>query len=1001
MNDRPRASAEWWRRFHDLMPYRVREILLVSSPYDFYILEEDGCLSDRLFTEYSELNLPSAPRITHAASGADALRMLQERRFDLVITMVRLGDMDITAFGQSVKAVIPDMPVVLLTFSEAELSHASRGVDPAAVELVFLWTGDSRILLAIIKQVEDRKNVEHDIRVGDVRVMVVVEDSISRYSAFLSVLYAELMSQSNSLVAEGLNELHKLFRMRARPKLLLACNFEDAVRTYEKYRDNVVAVITDIRFPRNGAEDPKAGIDLVRIIREHDNELPIVLQSAERSDANLAAQLKVFYFNKNANVLRQVQQFLVRNLGFGEFIFRLPGGTEIARVKSMYEMEQALHTIPAASLEYHASRNHISLWLMARCMFEIGKEVHPWEIEAMGGIEELRKSLIRVFRGARLQEQDGIITNFTPSKMDADRFFIRLGTGSIGGKARGIAFVNSVLARERLAERFPGLDIRIPRSVVISTDHFDAFMEENGLHEFVGRVRDDKEILRKFLKCKLSPRFLNNLELIHQGMQNPLAIRSSSLLEDSHAHPFAGIYSTYMLPNNHADQKARFDQLCLAIKAVYASTYCMNGRSYIASTTYTIEEEKMGVVIQEVVGRAHNDRFYPNISGVAMSYNYYPIGYQKADEGLAVVALGLGQIVVQQGVGLRFSPSTPGILPQFGSNRDWLRYAQTKFFGLDMSRASVDFQSSSCDSSLREFNLDDAELDETLVSVASTYLAGEDRIRDSLTHDGPRVVTFNNILKWKAIPLAEALEELLRVFRKAMGCAVEIEFAVDMGDYGRSTPRGQARIPPRLYLLQIRPQSEQSLHEVVQPEITPPEQVLCSTNRSLGHGVIDSIADIVYVKRRDLDHTESPLIANRIGDINARLREEERPYMLIGPGRWGSSDPGLGIPVSWSQICGARVIIETTSQSRSADPSQGTHFFQNITSFKIGYLTLSDASDGDGLTSFLDWDWMARQTVVEETEEVRHVRFDHPIKVYLDGHEGAAMIAKPQQVPDP
>ncbi len=988
-----------WLRFHDLMPYRVREVLLVSSPYDFFILEEDGRLTERIFSEYSELNFSSAPRITHAPTGAAALELLAERRFDLVVTMVRLGDMDVSAFGRRVKERHPAIPVVLLALTEADLRDNPVPAGSSAVDQVFLWTGDSRILLAATKQIEDHLNVRHDTRSADVRVIIVVEDSIRRYSSFLSVLYSELMAQSPSLIAEGLNDLQRLVWMRARPKLLLARTYEQAVRLHHEHRPYLLAVMTDVRFPKGGREEPEAGFDLVEMIRAEDEQLPVLLQSAEPMDRERARQLGGFYLDKNGNVLRQIRRFLATNLGFGDFVFRLPDGSEVARAHNLYEMEQVLGTVPAESLEYHASHDHISLWLMARCMFGLAKKVRRWRLEDLGGVEGARQKLRSVLRQARQQEHDGVIADSSAPEVDSKRPFVRLGTGSLGGKGRGIAFVHSLLAREAMAGRFPEMEIRVPRTIALGTDYFDRFLDDNDLREQPEASGNGRQLLARFLEARLPDELVQELATRYEDLPGPLAVRSSSLLEDSHAQPFAGIYATYMLPNNHPDREVRFAELGRAIRAVYASTYGDDARAYVAGTPYALEDERMGVVIQPMVGRHHGERFYPAIAGVALSYNYYPIGSQRADEGVALVALGLGQAIVQGGAVLQFSPSTPEVLPQHTSPKDWLDNAQASFIALDSSTPQIDFHAGP-DSTLRRYGLAEAEQDGTLWPVGSVYLGAEDRIRDTLDIPGPRVVTFNNILKWKAIPLAPALAELLRLFRTALGCAVELEFAVDLGDLGRSVPRGHTRTPPCLYILQIRPQACRLPDQSVRSEAFSNGELLCRTDRSLGHGFIGNVRDVVYLKRRDLGQLDTPRVVPQIDAINAELAADDIPYLLIGAGRWGSSDPALGIGVSWSNIGGARVIIETGLRGRDVEPSQGTHFFHNLVAFDIGYLTMSAADDGeghDGAASSLDVEWLDAQPAVRETEDVRHIRLAGPLRIYLDGRKGRAIVLKPQR----
>ena len=996
-NDAPAAlrTAPWDSVFHDLMPNRVREVLLVSSPYDAFILEEDGRLTDRIFTEYSELNLSNAPRITHVSSGQRAMEMIAERRFDLVMTMVRIADTDANAFGRRVKAHFPELPVVLLVRTEADLGQfGGQGLDRAAVDHVFCWTGDARILIAIIKLVEDGLNIAHDLQAG-VRAIIVVEDSVRRYSAFLSILYTELMKQSESLVAEGLNDLHRMVRMRSRPKVLLATSYEEAMAHFDRYQEAIIAVISDVRFPHNGADEAQAGFELVKEMRGKLPDLAVLMQSAESSNAARAEQAGLRYADKNSpNLLKDIRDFVKESLGFGDFVFRLPDRTEVGRARHAYELEQMLKTVPAESIAYHASRDHFSHWLTARCLFDIANKIRPKKISDFGGPEAIRKFLVDALAEERTRLQEGSISDWS-AKPDAANAaqFIRLGNGSIGGKARGLAFVGSLIARHGLADRFEGLSIRVPYSVVVPTDEFDKFMEAHKIQTGAGATQ--KEIHNRFMAARLSDDLRHKLRRTVAPLQGPLAVRSSSLLEDSQLQPFAGIYSTIMLPNNHFDPEERFGQLCRALKAVWASTYSDDARAYIARTQYSVEEEKMAVLIQEVVGQSYDgQRYYPHVAGVAVSYNYYPIGHQKAEDGLAYVALGLGQQIVQGGAALQFSPGEPSVLPQFGSAEDYLRYTQKGFFALDLTQVTPSYEGAGA---TREFDLKTAEDDGPLSLVGSVYSPDDDAIRDDLSVHGPRVVSFHNVLRWGALPLAPALEELLALFREGLGCPVEIEFALDAGDYGRKVPAGRPRREPCLYVLQVRPQATQALEGVVQTEGFDEQRVFCKTDRSLGHGVIEGMRDIVYVKRSNLQAHETPIVAAQVGQLNAKLLADKTPYLLVGPGRWGSSDPRLGVPVKWAQIAGARVIVETVFDDRDVEPSQAAHFFHNVTSFRIGYLTISNVDKREAADKrSLDAAWLEQQPVVEDLGEVRHVRLEKPLRALLDGRASVATILKPE-----
>ncbi len=986
--------------FHDLMSNRVRDILLVSSPYDAFILEEDGRLSEQIFTEYSELNLSTTPRISQASSAAQAFEMLKKHRFDLVLTTARLADADVRDFAREIKARFPLVKVATIILSEADLGFISEqrrsAASPSAIDRVFLWTGDAGILLAVIKLLEDEMNAEEDTANGGVRVIIVVEDSVRRYSAFLCLLYRELMAQSSSLSAEGVNDLQRTLRMRARPKLLLARNYEEAMALYERFHDNLIALITDVRFPRDGEENPRAGFDLVKAIREERPRLSILIQSAEPENAASAAELGASFADKNSpKLLRRIHEFVKENLGFGEFIFRMPADRrEVGRARDVYELEECVRTVPAESIAFHAERNDFSTWLMARSMFRAAEKLRALRTEEIGGVEALRSYLLAQIEEIIERQQEGAISDFSSKRSGKNRRFMRLGQGSLGGKARGVAFVNAMLVRSGLENRFPELKIRIPRSLAIPTDEFDAFLDKSGIHE-LDREQSTQEILKRCLEGDLSDALKAKLWKTIEVSTSPLAVRSSSLLEDSQLLPFAGIYSTFMLPNNHPDPSVRFEQLCQAVKAVYASAFSEEARAYIDGTPYSAEDEKMAVLVQTMVGQRYGSRFYPTVSGVCLSYNHYPLGHQRAEEGLAMVALGLGAMVVQGGSSLHFSPACPKFLPQFASPRDFLRHGQSSFYALDLSRNTVDFLRGDA-ASLIECDLMDAEEDGALSLVGSTYSYEDDLIRDSLQVPGTRLITFNNLLRWEALPLAEAIAGLLDVFSEGMGCPVEIEFALDPGDFGRLSPRWSPPHEPRLYVLQVRPQAAQMRGPRIDTQHLDEDDVLCRTDRSLGHGVIEGIRDIVFVKREQLEATETPAIAREVGALNARLQAENRPYLLIGPGRWGTSDPRLGIPVKWSEIAGAKVIVETDFGDREVEPSQGSHFFHNVTSFQIGYMTIAGMDRrATAHERRLERDFLCALPRAHESADVAHVRLERPLQVLLDGRHGRGAILKP------
>jgi CheY-like chemotaxis protein len=978
------------------MPHRIREILLVSSAYDAFVLEEDGSLSDRLFYGYSELSLSWAPRLTHAASAERALELLDERRFDLVITVLRLGTMDAKELGRRIKTKAPDIPVVLLIFDEAELDVLSSREPPDYIDRVFEWLGSEETLIAAIKLVEDSLNVDHDTAAG-VQVLLVVEDRVRGYSGFLGLLYRELLSQSGSMVAEGLNDFHRLMRMRARPKILLARSFEEGQRLYQRYRDHVISLLSDVRIPKGGETDPQGGLELARFIRRQNPDLPIVFQSAEPHQGS-ATQLGAWFVDKNAPDFRaRVRRFLREALGFGDFVFRLPDRTQVAVATDVYAMEQRLMDVPAASIAFHASHNHFSVWLRARSLGHLAERIGTRSLDDYDNVEQMRDELVTILREARLAEQEGVITDLYAANTGPENRFIRIGRGSIGGKGRGIAFCSSEIVRHDLLYRYAdkGLQIRIPKTVVLGTDAFDAFMDQEDISfEELLEDEDDETITSLVLEGAFPEATLRDLERAVGNLKGPLAVRSSSLLEDSRFQPFAGVYATYMLPNTHPDPQRRVAEVLRAIKAVYASAFWHDARSYLAGTPHEADDQKMAVVIQQVIGERFGDRFYPVISGVAQSYNDYPVGSQQAEDGIAHIALGLGHTVVEGGVALRFSPGAPGSLPQFADAEAFVDGSQRQMLGLDLSRPLVDW-SAGPEASLVRFDLSEAERDGTLDLVGSVYSPADDVIREGMHLQGPRVVTFNSILKYNAIPLAPALRDILALLRDGMGEEVEIEFALDVS---RSSPDGPLSLDAgvRLYVLQVRPLSAPEHRQPMRDlDATGDDQLLARTNVALGHGSFEQIRDVVWVELDHLGPDRSRRLATAVARLDAELREKNRPYLLVGPGRWGSRDPTLGIGVRWAEIAGARVIVETPIGQRRVEPSQGTHFFRNITAARVGYLTIRGTS-----TSWLQNDWLERaweasgSRTAGDDVAVRHIVVDEPIAVYVDGRSGKAVIAE-------
>ncbi len=987
-------------RFRDLIPYRVAEVLLVSSPYDAFILEQDGGLTEQIFLQFTALSLTAPPRFTHVPTAEAALERLDRHRFDLVITMTGLLDAGVNAFGRQVKARRPDLPVVLLALERKQLQDLKDDLDSEAIDGAFLWSGDANILLAILKYVEDRSNVDHDIEHGNVRVIIVIEDSPAYYSAFLAILYLELMKQAQALHAEGVNNILRQLYMKSRPKILHATTFEQGQALFERYRANVMAIISDLAFPRESAPkseiDPLAGLDFARRARLAEPSLPVLLQSADRKYAEEVAEIGGIFVDKSSpNLLARIRAFLSDSLGFGDFIFRNGQGEEIDRARDLRELEAKIASVPVDSIYYHAARDHFSIWLQARSEFRLAEIVRPQKVSDFTGVESARKYLTRALRELHDDELRRVVSDFSWRDFDRDPFS-RLGKGSLGGKARGMAFMNTRLAE--LDDDEPGsLPIEVPKTVVITTDYFDHFVDANQLRDFAYTSDDDQEIRGRFLAAKLSEPLISDLRFILEHLEGPLAVRSSSLLEDSMDQPLAGIYSTLMLANNAPDLEQRLEEAIAAVKLIYASTFLSNAKSFLKSTGNRIEEEKMAVILQKLVGRRHGRWFYPSASGVAQSYNFYPVAPQKAEDGLVHLALGLGRLVVDGGQALRVSPRHPEVMPQFYKTKILLDHSQRGFYALDLESGG---DAAALFDNVQYLGLDVAERDGTLQLAGSVYSVDDRRITDDLSLPGPRVVTFNNILKHRAIPLTEVILKLLEIGQEGFGCPVEIEFALDMGDWGQPVRRGRKRTPPTFFLLQIRPFGGRSggLRSATRDPVRirfRRQDCLCVSQRCLGNGVGEDLADIVYVRPEHWDAARNKTIAAEVGELNQVLSSKGRRYALIGPGRWGSADHWLGIPVQWSQISNARVIVEASPAGYAVEPSQGAHFFQNMTALEVGYFTLPPGVGADSEDEYFDWDWLDTQGAAHETEHLRHLRLETPLTVVLDGQRGHGVIAKP------
>jgi CheY-like chemotaxis protein len=971
--------------FDKLMPFRIREVLLVAAPYDSFLLADDDALTELVFSEYLDLNLRYAPRVTRVSTAAEALERIAGEAFDLIITMASTGNLEVAAFARAVRRARPGLPVIVLAFNALEVAGLSDE-DRAAADRVFVWLGDPRIFMSIIKLVEDERNIDHDIALSSVQAIIVVEDSVRFYSSYLPVLYAELMKQTQLLMAEGLNLTHKMLRMRARPKILLAHDYETAWALFEKYRGNLLGVITDVQFRREGKDDPRAGLKLTRRLKERISDLPVLVQSSDEKRSSEALAVGASFLNKTSpTLLKLLQDFILRYFGFGDFVFRDAQGGEYGRASDLHGMIAALKTVPDASVRFHSDRNHFSKWLMARTEFEIAYRIRPRKAAEFADIGGLRRYLIETMHRFLQKTQLGTVIQFDGRYFDEESPFVKIGKGSVGGKARGLAFVNFLLSQSDLAGRVEGVRITVPQTSVIATDVFDYFLEHNGLTAFLRQERSQGELEAAFLKAELPGYVLEDLRTLVDRIRGPLAVRSSSLLEDSRSQPFAGVYKTYMLPNNDPDPARRLEQLARAVKLVYASTFSAEATSYLRFSTHLQDEEKMAVIVQHLVGRPRSDgsRYYPSFSGVVQSYNYYPVPPVSAEDGVAYVALGLGKTIMDGYRSLRFSPNHPHHLHQFSTTNDYLSNSQKEFLAVDLKAAEGELGYDH-EPSMDWLGLEAAEADGTLAAVGSTYSAENDCVYDGVSRPGTRLVTFAPILKNDVFPLPEALRTIIAVGREAMGSHVELEFAVNL-DPDVEGLREFA-------ILQMRPMISRWSSQKVRVDGLPTERVLCDSPRALGNGYVGEVADVVYVKPETFDPARTVEIAAEIGRVNESLRREGRHCLLIGPGRWGSADPFLGIPVRWNQISESRVIVETTLEGFIVDPSYGTHFFHNVTSLGLGYLTVHGAHGGGTLR----WDWLGAQPAAGETELLRHVRLAEPLDIRLDGATGRGVILLPE-----
>jgi CheY-like chemotaxis protein len=970
--------------FDLLMQKRIHKVLIICSNYDNYMLEEDGRIDEQIFNEYASLNLRYPPTFIQTDNAEDAFNMLQEGNIDLVISMLSLKGTDVFALAKRIKARYEKIPIVVLTYFSREVSLRLEGEDLSAIDYVFCWLGDASLILAIIKLIEDKMNADYDIENIGVQAIILVENSIRYISSYLPNIYRIVLLQSLDFQREALNEHQRMLKMRGRPKILLASNFNDALNLYIKYKYNVLGVISDISYKRDGIQDENAGIELCKVVMADDDKVPFLIQSSSTVHKKIAEELGAGFINKYSKSLSlELRNFIIQNLAFGPFVFKNPDTMEpIAIATDLQSLQQKLLSIPDNTLEYHASRNHFSKWLNARALFPVAQMFKYIRREDFNSMDEMRRFLYVAISSFRLGKGRGVIAKFDKTSFDEYQIFSRIGEGSIGGKARGLAFINRIIKTNKLFNRFPDVLITIPRTVVLSTDIFDEFMDQNNLYSIGLSDLSDDEILNRFINSELPGHIYQDFYAFLAVSKNvPIAVRSSSKLEDSHYQPFAGIYSTYMIPRN-PDNKKMVKMLSDAIKEVYASVFYKESKAYMTATANVIDEEKMGIILQEVCGNTHGEIYYPTLSGVARSINYYPIGSEKAEDGIVNIALGLGKLIVEGGLSLRFSPKHPKKLLQLSSPESALRDTQKEFCALDLNFNS--FVPSTDDGvNILRIDIKDINNDAAMKYVASTYDRNNNILRDGIIYPGKRIITFSNILQHKLFPLAEILSTLLELGHREMNNPVEIEFAANL-----ETPPGTPKI---FNFLQIRPIVHTEEAHTINLNHIKPEQTIIYAESALGNGTFKGISDLIYVRPESFSASNNKNVAIEIDKLNSQFVKNGSTYVLIGPGRWGSTDPWLGIPVKWPHISAARIIIESGLKNYRIDPSQGTHFFQNLTSFRVGYFTINPYIN----EGYYDVNYLNSLNPVYEDNYIRHIKFENPLDIMIDGRGHKGVILKP------
>ena len=979
-------APQQWNKFYlkdvsfkNLMTHRIFNVLIIANPYDAFMLEDDGRVDEKIFNEYTELGLRYPPTFTQVSTMVEASEVLSTTSIDLVICMPGNADNDAFTVARAVKREFPDIPCVVLTPFSHGITQRIMNEDLSIFEYVFCWLGNTNLILSIIKLIEDKMNLEHDIDEAGVQMILLVEDSIRFYSSILPNLYSYILTQSQSFATEALNSHTATLRMRGRPKVVLARTYEEAMDYFVRFPENILGVISDCRFPKGGVKDSEAGLKLLSEFHRRAPFLPLIMESSETENAEKAEKLGFRFIDKNSKKMNiDLRNVMAEHMGFGDLIFRDPKThEEIRRIRNLKELQDNIFSIPNDSMLYHLSRNHVSRWLCARAIFPVSEFLKTVTLEKLRDVDQHRQIIFDAIVQYRHMKNVGTVAVFKRDRFDAYSHFARIGDGSLGGKGRGLAFLDNIIKTHPEFNEFEGVKVSIPKTVVLCTDVFDQFMDNNNLYQLALSDGPDEEILQAFIKAQLPDQFIDDFKTFFEAIRHPIAIRSSSLLEDSHYQPFAGIYSTYMIPYLD-DKDEMLRMLAAAIKSVYASVYFKDSKAYMTATRNVIDQEKMAVILQEVVGKQYGDHFYPNFSGVLRSINYYPLGYEKSEEGIASLALGLGKYIVDGGQTLRVSPYHPTQVLQTSDMEIALRQTQTQFYALDMKRVGVDFKVDDGFNILK-LKVKDAENDGALNFIASTYDANDRVIRDGLYDGGRKIVSFNGVLRHGVFPLPELLKLSMHHGADSMRRPVEIEFACTLNDDRTG----------EFYLLQIRPivDSKQVLDQDIMT--IPDDKCLLRSHNSLGHGVSDDIVDVVYVKTdENFTASDNPVVAMEVERINKKFLADGKNYVLVGPGRWGSSDSWLGVPVKWPHISAAKLIVETTLKNYSVDPSQGTHFFQNLTSFGVGYFTI-DENKGMG---FFRKEILDAMPAVEETPHVRHVRFSKPLHIMMDGMKQEGLV---------